>query len=199
MIAGTGTSANDSSSPFYCELYSGSTSGNWQTLNRPHLTYDTSSIGSGQEATAATHRLRTKSVGSGTELDSELINVYASTLASNTAVVTGDHLSLGTTPFATGIANSTIRSGGVGTFHTWTFNAAGLAAVDVTGITKLAIAWETDRSAGSMPSPSLYATYGCRFESAEEFGTANDPLLTVTHSAASSFGAWYAAANPSGY
>ena len=189
LIAANATahSSTDTIARWEVVTSSGTPSSSYTTIYRPHFLFDTSSIGAGQQVDSATLTLTCKTVGSGTEFDSENVNIYSTSPVSNTAIANGDHNNVGTVEFATAITMSTIRTSGVGVKHTWILNSDGKSAVDAVGISKFSSCFEVDRNAGTPPTPALYATYGGRWASAEDGfagATTDDPLLTVTHSAA---------------
>ena len=172
---------------------------NYRDFNRPITLFDTSSIGADQVVTAATQALTISSVNAGTSWDSVNLNIYGISPASNTAIVTADHLTISRTPrLSAGVQWGGLRTTGSGAVASFVFDATGRATVNTTGVSKYAVAWEYEES-DTTPAIDMSGTTGPIWHSSEAGGTANDPLLTVTHSAASSFGAWYAAANPSGY
>ena len=186
IIANSATGSIDSDTLLRWEVVTSSSAGNYSGIYRPHILFDTSSIGSGQQATSASLRLVNKTVYS-SSLNPELVNVFSSSPASNTSITTGDHNSQGATPFATGISIGTIYAAGISGHVTWNYNQDGLDAVNVTGISKFGIALEKDRSATAPSHPGLYTNNGGRFNSSEHGfagSTTEDPLLTVTHSAA---------------
>jgi len=156
----------------------------YRDFNRPITLFDTSSIGADQTVTAATQELTVSSANAGTSWDGINLNVYGISPASNTAIVTADHLTISRTPaLSAGDAWGALRTTGSGAVASFVFNASGLAAIDTTGISKFAIAWEYEES-DTTPAIDMSSTTGPIWHSAEAAGTANDPKLIVTHSAA---------------
>ena len=158
--------------------------------------FDTSSIGAGQQVDSATLRLNfdNQRLITSMGLSSQ---IYASSPASNTSLAIGDYMAFGSTPLTDSARDMNSESFDP-TSITQTLNADGHAAINMEAVTNLGIGVTAAHESGS-PTWSSVASAKINIKTAETTGTANDPLLTVTHSAASSFGAWYAAANPSGY
>ena len=105
-------------------------------------------------------------------------NIYASAPASNTALVAGDYDSIGTTVFATGIGYSAWNTSSDNTF---TLVAAGLAAIDKAGVTKMASREAKYDATDTAPTWGSVAAARLRHSFADISGTASDPTLAVTH------------------
>ena len=173
----------------------------WSYLQRAWFGFDTSSIGAEQQVDSATLDLALYNyyIGS-SEWNAELINVYESVPATATSIVDSDHQNFGSTSLATGRDWATVRDTTAGVYQAWTLTPSGLSAIDPEGLSQLGVAYESDRDATSPPDAPANYSFGCNFYFAEQSGTSKDPLLTVTHSAAASFGAWYAHnTNPGGW
>jgi len=172
---------SDSTADF--RIWAKSSTDKWDFLSRGHFLFDTSSIGSGQSVDSASLSL---SVDKNyfDEFDF-YANIYSTSPASNTTIATGDHDSLGTTPFSTGKKITDMSTNW--TTETWTFNTDGEAAVDMEGISKFGLAVNYDREVGTTGDPTWVASdrsgFVIRFA---EKGGSHIPVLTVTHSAASS-------------
>ena len=134
---------------------------------RGYLPFDTSGIGA-NDVTAATLTVKgyskTGSEGS--------ICLVASTQASSTDLAATDYDNVGTTELATAIPLSSWSTSGTNTF---TLNAAGLAHLNASGVTKFALRHSADLNNAQ---PSTDNSVGIYFS--EESGTANDPKLTIT-------------------
>ena len=108
------------------------------------------------------------------------VSTYATTPASNTAITTADYDQIGTTVQSDNLDLSSISTGA---FNTWTLNAAGLASIDKTGVTKFG------GREGHDAENSVITGVGAKensiaFRTADYTGTTSDPVLTVTHAAA---------------
>lgn len=156
-------------------------------LRRCWIGFDTSSIGADQTVDSATLQMKKYNHNNSSTLwDSELLNIYAAVPATADELDASDHQNMGTTAFATGKDWGTIRAQSQGDSTTWTLNTDGKAAVDTEGLTQIGIAWEADRDGTSVPTAYVNYQFGGNFYMAEQTGTSSDPLLTVTHSEASS-------------
>jgi hypothetical protein len=107
------------------------------------------------------------------------INVYASTPASNVALVAGDYAQVAAVPFC----NTPITYAGwdIAGYNNFTLNAAGLAAISKTGVTKFSL-----RNANydvAVVTPTWSASHAATLQGyfADQAGTANDPKLVVTY------------------
>lgn len=155
----------------------------YRDFNRPITLFDTSSIGADQTVTATTQELTVSSANAGTSWDGINLNVYGISPASNTAIVTADHLTISRTPLDAGVQWGGLRTTGSGAVASFVFDATGRATVNTTGISKYAIGWAYEAS-DTTPAIDMSGTTGPLWHSAEAAGTANDPALIVTHSAA---------------
>ena len=172
---GTGSEVADSSAEDGISISAHSSSNQWAALKRGVFLFDTSAL-SGATVTAAVYS------SYGGAIDSSItssVSVCTSNPASNTALVSSDHLPAryGTTAFST-IA---IGSLGVGSYNDFTLDANGRAAVSTSGITKLGTRFSND-IADSPPTwvESSQVYYQTFF--ADETGTSKDPKLFVTYS-----------------
>lgn len=163
--------------------------GNGLSLHRGHYGFDTSSIGADQEVNSATLTLyKAGGFSNGNELatfNTEAANIYSGSTVSDTALSTADHLTTGSTKFSdTGFTINQFIALANNAGHTFTFNADGMAAVSLTGISKFSFKFEKDASGTDMPNAAGYKPEGFYLWFADNPGTTYDPLLTVTHSAA---------------
>ena len=184
IITAAGGISSDSVSSEDLRVWAKNVTNNWEYLSHLHFLFDTSSIGSGQSVDSASLTLSLYRVY-GDDLGLSW-NVYSTNPASNTAIANGDHDSLGSTAFSTSRAI-------VDEHWDWlpiamTFNSDGKDAIAMEGVSKFAIATQEDRENATYGDPTWVVSdrSGIKVRMAENSGTANDPLLTVTHSAASS-------------
>lgn len=177
---GAGTTANDSIAfSAGCGLDSGSSTDGWNLNLRGIYLFDTSSIGAANAVSAATFGI-TGNAKSNTFGTSPEMAVVASNPASNTALVAADYGTLGTTEFAPRVAYSSWSGGGG--LASWAFNSTGLAAVSVSGITKIGTrsGWDLDNS-----PPAWLASKTMRMTgSFADIGTSAKPYLSVTYAPA---------------
>jgi hypothetical protein len=150
----------------------------WDLLERIHMLFDTSSIGAGQQVDSASLAVSIDKV----YFDDLGLswNIYSTNPSSNTALVTGDHANVGTTPFSTA---RTI----VGESTDWTtidmdFNGDGESAIAMQGISKFAIATREDRENASFSDPTWVINDRSGFIVRLAENGSNIPVLTVTHS-----------------
>jgi len=194
-VAGNYSTDNESTTDLMVESLSGS--GLFGQFRHLFFGFDTSSIGSGQQIDATTCRWKfDRQSVSGHDLNVHT-QIYEGLPASNTAIANGDYMSVGVAPY-TDTPRHLFSESYDPTFVTYTYNQTGRDAINTTGITNTALSLVEAQEGGS-PTWAASKTDSLQVYMAESTGTTNDPLLTVTHSAASSFGAWYTAANPSGY
>src|SRR3989344_4826928 len=126
---GVGTASGDTNTDFpivYIEA-DGVGSSDWIDIIRGILLFDTSSIPDGAIVTAATFSLF---VNSKRDVFGQNLGVVASTPTSNTALVNADYSQLGTTRYASDIDVGVLTASA---YNDWVFNAAGIAAVSLTG------------------------------------------------------------------
>jgi hypothetical protein len=200
-IAASGTGADDANAFTYLGLAPSSLSPRYDEFWYPIFLLDTSSIGAGQQVDAATLDLHTSNAFPSNDDLGISTNIYGQVVASNTALASSDYDGNSpTTPFTDNPRDVKSESG-TAQYITHTFNAAGKAAVNIEGVSSFCLCLVQARENGAAGDPT-WSGSGTKENRlvlrASEAGT-NVPLLTVTHSAVSSFGAWYAAANPSGY
>ncbi len=174
---GAGTNAQDGSSPDIVGIHSRNTD-LWDIIYRPILLVDTSSIPPSAPITLATFNIHISS-----HFDqfaqTYAINVFSSTPASNIALVAADYSQLGTTPLAT---KKTIDSLANDTWETFTFNAAGIAAINKGGITKLGLReanFDAPNTTPTWEGPALSANVS--YKSADNPDSTLKPYLEVTY------------------
>ena len=202
-ISAAGTGANDSSIFSNLAISPDSSSGKYNELWYPVFGFDTSSIGGSQQVDATTFDVFTDNDFPNNDDLGISYTVYGQTLASNTALAASDYDGESPSTAYSDTLREVITESSTAQFITHTCNAAGRSAINLTGVTNLCLCLAQARQNGTYGAPT-WSGSGSRenrlsFRTAEYSGTSSDPVLTVTHSAVSSFGAWYAAANPSGY
>lgn len=171
---GAGTSATDSSTAIEIYLSTWFGAGQWHTLQRGHILFDTSSL-TGRSVTSATLGMTPTGTRSNTLNTSWGVALCATNPASNTAIVSSDHQTVSDTRFAdTDVAHANPMSG----VKTWDLNTSGLAAIDVDGISKFGLRHDKDLEdvenfSGTGRSDYVY------FYTADQSGTASDPYLEV--------------------
>lgn len=179
--SGTGTGADDTTDPITICSYTSdaATLGKWTALTRGVFLFDTSSIPDTDTISSATVSFfgtaKDDSAGPG-----DNVNVYSSSLASNTAVASGDHVNFGTTAFATSIL---VSDWSTTAYNDFTINGTGIAAIDKTGITKFGLRLGNDVTNTDPGSPGLDLDERVACNMAEQAGTTKDPKLVVTHAA----------------
>lgn len=146
-------------------------------IHRGYFVFDTSTIGSGQQVDSGTISLnftgdssiyQTAGFVDFTSPDSGFTTAEFDVVSGYTEVVTQ------ITPSA---AN--------GSYDTWTLNSTGIGLVNMTGKSHYGLVWQYDIS-NTTPSTTNrnYRTW----DMSEWTGTANDPKLVITHSAAAASG-----------
>jgi len=135
IVAAGGDGANDDLANFYlCYIRADGTSPLWRGLYRGILLFDTSTLHDSANITSVT-----LSIYGYTKLDdlniTPNINIYSSNPASDTALIAGDFDTLGTTALCD--TPITYNNWSITGYNEFDLNAAGLATVNVTGITKL--------------------------------------------------------------
>lgn len=179
--AGAGTIAADDGPNLAAFLTASATSNQYAAMRRTIALFDTSSIPDTDSISAAV-----LSAWGYQALDTTLgtpaLHVGASTPASNTLLATTDYGQCGSTSFGN-IANASWNAAG---YNDITLDAGGIAAVDVTGISKycLRLSWDMlNDTTGLTWVSGGFTDFAYR---GADFGS-NKPKLTVTHSAAAVF------------
>jgi len=177
--AANGTSTQQSGpATSTCRVRCTATTNQYDVMTRGIFLFDTSSIGAGSGVTAATFGLTASAIDEGLSPASYLV-LCASNPATNTDIVVGDYSTFGSTRYATDVYQAGAYTDSA-TYNTWTMNATGRAAVDMTGITKLATrsAYDFDNAE---PVWSSGANSFITVLLAEQTGTSTDPKLIATH------------------
>lgn len=158
------------------ELAASTTSNQFARLQRGLFGFDTSALGASAVLSAAV--LSQWFTGVSTGLGDTTVEVTAGPTAANTTLASGDYQTIGRTSYATGVSISAITTGA---YTDFTFDATGRAAVQKTGITKLAtqLGWDLSGSFGGSWSAS--ATTAGTVSFADQTGSSNDPKLEITY------------------
>ena len=179
IIAGAGNAFNDSSSTArFVRIESGSLSGQWNTLTRGIFLFNTSTLGATAVVSAATCSLsgsiKVDDVGWTPD-----VNLYSANPVSNTALANGSYGLLGSTAFSTAITYAAFSAAG---YNDFVLNASGLAAISLTGVTKLGTRNANyDVAAVSPTGAAGFAIARLEGESADTAGTTSDPKLVITY------------------
>lgn len=180
---GSGTASADSGAfGAGCWLDTGTTTDGWALMRRSIFLFDTSGITSANAVSAATFGIY-GSARTNTYATSPDMGIVSSSPASNTALASSDYGSLGTTDYAPRVTYASWSGGGG--LSTWSFNATGKAAVNVSGITKLGarLSWDIDDAPPTWGSSKLLRMTG----NFAEIGDSTKAYLTVTYSPAPTF------------
>jgi hypothetical protein len=145
----------------------------WSNIYRGIFLFDTAAIPDTDTISAATFSLYNTAKS---DALSQSISICSSAPATNTAVVSGDYDSLGTTKFATDI---TITSITTNAYTGWALNAAGITNISKTGVSKFG-----NRCSGDIdnvePTWSSAADAAITTNFADTADTTTDPKLTGT-------------------
>jgi len=176
LLAASGTSVDDTatfSNLVWVAAFS--TTSLWNRLNRSHVYFDTSSLTDTVTAASTSYDC-SGFVGSDGLAISPSFNVVKSTSSGTTSLATSDYLTLETTrlsdsPVAYHSGSPRVRS-------SVTFNAAGRASVNMSGLSRYVWIMDEYDVGGSAPAWSNSTTYH-RFSYSED-GPTNTPKLEVT-------------------
>lgn len=181
LVAGVGTGAADAGGTAYAfYFHAGTTSPNFDEIRRSIFLFDTQNIPDMDTIDSAILSL------SGSSKDDALaatpdLNIYSSAPASNTAVVSGDYDSLGSTPFSTAITYANLSTTG---FNDFALNADGLAQISKTGVSKFGARNANKDVANTAPAWTSNLDSGFIVYMAEEVAAGDQrPKLVVTHTA----------------
>lgn len=181
-LAGNGT--EDSGGSWNPNLHSGAGS-TWRTLKRCIVLFDTSALGATSTIDSGTFEFvvsaKLDQHGSGSS-----ISLVQSSPASNTAIATSDY-NVGNWPTAT-IQAANLTVDGLdddgSTYNDFVLNAAGLAFVSKTGITKFGVRhWNDVQGSGYEPTWGSDDSTSVTCLSAETTDTSKDPKLVVLYTA----------------
>lgn len=175
LLAAAGTSATDSDTTFRIFVSAHPIAAGYDNCWRAIHLYDTSALGAGATIDSAVCSFVSNSV---TNAWTDSVSLCASAPASNTAIVSGDHVNYGSTDFGNKTLASVTANGS--TYNDITVNASGLAAISKTGITKFGYRLTRDLTG---TDPSAEGNSNITFFAAEQTGTSTDPKLVVTYTA----------------
>jgi hypothetical protein len=180
LVARAGNAAVDSVAVIYAVyIMSEATSPQWRYLYRSIFLFDTSSLPDDAVISAATLSLYGKAKYDNLGI-SPNINVYLPNPASNTALVAADFnvANWGSTP----LCDSPIPYAGwnLAGYNNFALNAAGLAAINKTGISKFGTRNVNYDVAGSTPAWSSFKDSSLETYGAEQ-GSGYKPKLVVTY------------------
>lgn len=156
-------------------LGASTTTGNFQNLYRGLFLFDTSSLTSEANVTAAVLSLYGYSKWNG--LGSETLAIVSSSPSSNTLLAATDYSNLGSTSFGSVSYSSYSTSA----YNDISLNASGVSNVSKTGVSKFGTRGEWDRGgtfSGTWVSGDQ-SSFGAYF--ADQSGTSQDPKLVITY------------------
>lgn len=172
-IDGDADAIDDSSSSLVIKINAGKNSGEYDSVGKAKMLFDTSPIGSGYFVDSADLNLTPGSVAE--DAFGMSLSIVSATTSSNTAIAVGDYdaSTFGSTKLA---SDKTMASMTNGTTFTLSLNASGLANIDMEGVSKF----------GGLPNfvldgePTWVSSVAStlNIDSAE---SANDPSLEVTY------------------
>lgn len=179
IVNGAGTASNDSSaSAGGCYWRAGNSEPLWRDLRRSLYLFDTSSLDNSTVIVSAVLSLygESKSDPSNNTPD---INIYSSNPASDTAVAAGDYDSVGAIAFCdTPITYANWNTSG---YNDFTFNATGIASVNLTGVSYYGARNANYDTANSSPPNWGNSLETWMFAYFAEQGDGYKPRLTVTY------------------
>ena len=186
---GTYSGESESTAAFY--VIAGDQTDRFNSLGRFFMLYDTSSITDTDDVTAAKIVCQMGASNSTTVnegLTGYALGVTASNPASNTALAAGDFDAISNTAFATAVSVSALNTSAGQNWEDLDFNATGIAALALDGISKFVIRYTADitDTAGNWSSGANVLVVA---KTAEDATAGNRPELTITHSAAVEGGA----------
>lgn len=178
----TGNDSNDSSTTLFPSyLWSSSVANDWCYMTRGGVLFDTSSLPDDATIISVTLSLYGESKGNTSGLSDFSYNVYSFTPASDSVIANTDYANFGSTVFATGVTYAGLSTAG---YNDFPFNATGIAAVSLTGLTRLGLREATYDGPNNAP---VYATFGANKQAfievygSEQAGTSQDPMLVVNY------------------
>lgn len=150
----------------------------WDGIKRLHISFDTSSIGSGKQVDNATLSFYRYTAADQLAIDA---NVYGNSLTDSNNVVTGDHNSIGNTAYCdTPLTYSDFTSSG---YKDLDYNTTGKSNVNMTGISEYGIK-STAEASGVSPT-WVYNRIGYLTAYMADYGgNTYDPKLYIEYSSA---------------
>jgi len=154
----------------------------WIRFSRAFLLFDTSDLGAGVTIDSAI--LKIVCITKGDAFGGLSHSLVSSNPASNTAIVAADHTTLGTTNLSADWTVDSLSAGSPYNYNEITLNAAGLAAISKTGITKFGIRVSADRT-NSEPSWTTDTGATTYYANADnDIGNQYRPLLIIQYTSA---------------
>jgi hypothetical protein len=187
--SGTLAVASDSSSSMSIHAFAGNTSfedPDWfcdAEIHRTFVLFNTADLPDNAVISTATLSLYVQGTLDADNDGSDTVNVVSSNPASNTALIAADYDLVGTTLYASAVDITSISTSA---YLAISLNSTGIAAVNLTGVSKFGLREGHDLSGTRVNNDT---TNSVTFTSAD--GT-DDPKLDVTYTADSySFGQWF--------
>lgn len=175
--AGNGTGAyavaTTDTAPF---INGSSTLNEFSIFQRGLFGFNTSALGASAVVSAASFsQWFTSKI---TSLGDTTVEITSGPTASNTTLASGDFQTIGRVAFATGVSIAGLTTGA---YTDAALNAAGIAAVSLTGITKLGtqLGWDLANSFTGTWASGVQTGGTVTF--ADQTGSSNDPKLAVTY------------------
>lgn len=160
-------------------------------ITRTFFPTDTSSLGAGATITAATFKGYVIGVYNADDDGDDWINVVQTSQASNTVLATEDYDQCGAVSNPTEGATRIDYTGlATSAYTTWTLNATGLTWINPTGYTLIGLR-EGHDAINSAFAGANNTNDGIQINTSEQTGTANDPYMTITYTAAPAAGEEY--------
>lgn len=159
------------------------TTDQFDQIVRSIMTFDTSSIADTDSIDSGTLSL----AGNGSDPNNTLspaqaIAIGGATPAANNNIVAADYAQVGSTRYADADITTVAWDPVDGHYNTWTLNAAGLAAISVTGISKFCTRMKADMD-NAAPTWASNGRENVIARSADQTGTTSDPKLVIVHTA----------------
>jgi hypothetical protein len=174
---GNGDGAGDSDTVLPASARVDGLAAGWELMYRGLALFDTSSIPDDATISAATLSLN---VGTKFDNGNPSIGIAPGTTASNTALASGDYQNNTST---TSYASVDVTGMTADAYSDFALDAAGIATISKTGITKFSPRLGGDISNTEPTGLTGSQTTGCWFKSADTAGTTSDPKLTVDYTA----------------
>lgn len=186
---GNGTSATDTeaSDSAFTQLIAGTTSGKYNENSRSIFLFDTATLPDTSTISAAILSLWGTAKTNG--LGDAALHIGAATPASNTSLTSGDYQTCGTISFGN-IPYASFNAGGA--YNAISFNASGIAAISLVGISKFSgqLSWDILNDTTGLVWSSGASSYHVGFF-ADHTGTSNDPKLVVTYTTGTAYTATF--------
>ena len=176
----TGTVANDAGASNTCGWWSSPTPSKFYYLYRGFFLFDTSPLPDICTITNAVLSIRGVGVKSDQANNSPdpAWNIFASNPASDTALIAGDFDAISRTPFSdTNVPHDTWAD----TYNDWIFNAAGLASISKTDISKYSLQEAIYDAGGATPNYGASGNITRITNYCSEEGAGFKPKLVVTY------------------